>query len=104
MPRNHDMLHLQVVDGVVDDGLGGHVVRGDDVGDVAVDEDVARLGVQEGGFGAAAVGAAEPEGGGRLAFGAFGEEVWVCGLGFGGEGFVLGEEGVEGGGFWGEGC
>lgn len=101
MPRHDDVLDFQVIDGVVDDGLGGHVVRGDDVGDVAVDEDVARLGGQEGGFGAAAVGAAEPEGGRALALGAFGEEVGVLGLGFGGEGFVLGEEGVEGGGFWG---
>ena len=94
------VLHLQIVDGVVDDGLAGHVVRGDDVGDVAVDEDVARLGGEEGGFGAAAVGAAEPEGGGALALGAFGEEVRVGGLGFGGEVAVLGEEAVEGVWWW----
>lgn len=82
MARHDDVLDFQVVDGVVDDGLGGHVVRGDDVGDVAVDEDVAGLGGEEGRFGAAAVGAAEPERRWGLAFGAFGEEVGVGGLGF----------------------
>lgn len=71
-------------------------MRGDDVGDVAVHEDVAWLGAQEGCFGAAAVGAAEPEGGGALALGAFGQEVGVLGLGLGGEVPVLGEEAVEG--------
>ena len=81
MAGDDDMLHFEVVDGVVDDGLGTDIMRGDDVGDVAVDEDVTRLGGEEGGFGAAAVGAAEPEGGGGLALGAFGEEVGVLGLG-----------------------
>lgn len=40
-------------------------------------EDVAGLQAQEGRFGDPAVGAAEPEDGGVLAFGAGGEEVWV---------------------------
>ncbi len=64
MAGDDDMLDFEVVDGVVDDGLGTDIMRGDDVGDVAVDEDVTRLGGEEGGFGAAAVGAAEPQGGG----------------------------------------
>lgn len=96
MSGHDDVRDLEVVDGVVDDALGTHVVRGEDVGDVAVHEDVAWLGVQQGCLWAAGVGAAEPEEGGRLPFGAAGEEVRVFLGGFGGEGFVLREEGVEG--------
>ena len=38
---NDDVLHFQVLDGVVDDRLGGDVGGGEDVGDVAVDENLA---------------------------------------------------------------
>jgi len=75
------MLHLQVRDRVRNHGLGAQVARGQDVGDVAVDEDVAGLQAQEGGFGDAGVGAADPEDLGLLAGGEGGEEV---GVGFGG--------------------
>jgi hypothetical protein len=50
-----------VHDGVLNYGLGVYVRGGDDVGDVAVDEDVAGLQAQEGGFGDAGVGAADPD-------------------------------------------
>ena len=41
MPADDYVLHFEVLDGVVDDGLGGEVRGGEDVGDVAVDEDLA---------------------------------------------------------------
>lgn len=47
--------------GVFDDGGGIDVGRGDDVGDVAVDEDVAGLETENGGFGDTGIGAAEPD-------------------------------------------
>lgn len=56
-----DVLDLQVDDGVLDDGEGVEVGGGDDVGDVAVDEDVAWLKAEDGGLGDASVGAAEPD-------------------------------------------
>ncbi len=95
------MFHFQKRDRVRDDGLRVQVRRGQDVGDVAVDEDVARLEAEDGGFGDAGVGAADPEDLGGLALGEGGEEVGF-GLGEGlGPFFVLlqGEfEGVCGGG------
>jgi hypothetical protein len=71
------MLDLEVDDGVLDDGEGGQVGGGEDVGDVAVDEDVAGFETEDGGFGDAGVGAADPEDFGGLAFGEGGEEVGV---------------------------
>lgn len=56
-----DVLHLQVGDGVLDDGRGVDVGGGDDVRDVAVDEDVTGLQAQDGGLGAARVRAAKPD-------------------------------------------
>jgi hypothetical protein len=56
-----DVLDFEVGDGEFDDGRGVDVGGGDDVGDVAVDEDVAGLEAEYGGFGAAGVGAAEPD-------------------------------------------
>ena len=41
MSANDHVLHFEVLDGVVDDGLGGDVRGGKDVGDVAVDENLA---------------------------------------------------------------
>ena len=43
MAANDHVLHFEVLDGVVDDGLGGKVRGGEDVGDVAVDENLARI-------------------------------------------------------------
>jgi hypothetical protein len=61
VPAENDVLDFEVGDGVLDDGRGVDVGWGDDVGDVAVDEDVAGLEAEDGGFGAARVGAAEPD-------------------------------------------
>ena len=38
MAADDYVLHFEVLDGVIDDGLGGEVGGGEDVGDVAVDE------------------------------------------------------------------
>lgn len=48
-------------DGVFDDGEDVEVGGGNDVGDVAVNEDLARLETEEGRFGDSRVGAAEPD-------------------------------------------
>ena len=77
MPADDNVLDLEGIDGEENDGLDGEVVRGDDVGDVAVDEDVTGLCAAEGGFRAARVGAAEPEERGRLALGKSWEKVGI---------------------------
>lgn len=60
------MLDLQVLDRILDDGAGVDVGRTDDVGDVAVDEDVTGLQSEDRGLRDARVGASEPEDRGRL--------------------------------------
>lgn len=62
-----------------------------DVGDVAVREDVARVEAEDGGFGDARVGAAEPEDGRVLPFGEGGEEVGFVVAGRLHPRFVVGE-------------
>lgn len=57
----HNVLHLEVGDGILDDGRGVDVGGGDDVGNVAVDKDVAGLQAQDGGLGTARVRAAKPD-------------------------------------------
>jgi hypothetical protein len=54
-----NVLDLQVTDGVVDDGHGAQVDCGDDVGDVAVDKDLAGVEAHDLVCGDAAVGAAD---------------------------------------------
>lgn len=71
------MFDLEVGDGVLDHGRGVDVGGGDDVGDVAVDEDITGLHAEDGGLGAARVGATDPEDLGRLAAGQLGEELGV---------------------------
>lgn len=61
MTAENDVADFQVGDGVFDYSVGIDVCGGDDVGDVAVDEDVTGLETQEGSFGDARVGAAEPD-------------------------------------------
>ena len=85
------MLHLQHAHGISDDGLRAQIARVQDVGDVAVHEDVAGLEAEDGGLRAAGVGAAEPEDLGLLALGEGGEEVRVGFGGVGGPVFVLAE-------------
>lgn len=77
MPTHHDVFHFQVPHGELHDAQQTEVRRVDDVGDVAVGEDVAGFEAEDGGLGLTGVGAAEPEDLGRLAFGEGWEEVWV---------------------------
>lgn len=85
-----DVLDAQVTDGVLDDRGRAQVRRVQDVGDVTVDKDIAGLQAQDGGLGAARVGAADPEDLGALADREAGEEVGLLTGGFGGPFFVLG--------------
>lgn len=55
------MLNLEMGDGVFDDGGRAEVGWVEDVADVSVHEDITRFQAEEGGFGAASVGAANPE-------------------------------------------
>lgn len=87
------MLDLQVEDGELDDRQQADVGAVDDVGDVAVREDVARLAAEDGGLGDTRVGAAQPEDGRRLAFGALVQELGVILLDIGGP-LPVGLEGV----------
>lgn len=96
MPTHNHMLDLQVPDTELDHTEQRDIRRADDVGDVAVDKDVARLHAHDGGLRHARVGAADPEDLGSLAFGAGGEEVWVGGGSFGGPFFVVLEGLLEG--------
>lgn len=84
MSAHHHMLDLDMLDRELDDAQQAQVGGVDDVGDVAVGEDIAGLEAEDGGFGFAGVRAAEPEDLGGLAFGEGGEEVGVGGGGGGG--------------------
>ena len=61
VPAQHNVLDLEVLDGVLDHSAGVDVGRADDVGDVAVDKDIARLEAEDRRLRDARVGAAEPE-------------------------------------------
>lgn len=61
VPAQNDVLDFEVGDGVLDHGRGVDVGGRNDVGDVAVDKDVAGLHAEDGGLGAAGVGAADPD-------------------------------------------
>jgi hypothetical protein len=75
-----DVLDLQVLDGELDDAERVDVRGRQDVGDVAVAEDLAGFQAQDRGLGAARVGAADPEDLRGLAF-AQGLEEFGLGLG-----------------------
>lgn len=79
---DEDVLDLEMCDCELDDGERVDVGCGDNVGDVAVHEDLAGLQTEDGRLRDARVGAADPENGGRLAGGGASEEVW---LGFRGQ-------------------
>lgn len=66
MAAEDDVFDLQGIDGVFDYCGCGEVGRGDDVGDVAVDEAGSRFGAEDGRFGLAGVGAAESLGWGSV--------------------------------------
>lgn len=74
-----DVLDLEVLDAELDGGQQGDIGRVDNVGDVAQDEDLARLLVQDSGLGDTRVAAADPQDVGRLALGAVLEELGVFG-------------------------
>lgn len=103
MAADDDMPHLEMLDRVRDDGLRVQVAGREDVGDVAVDEDVAGLHAEDGGFGDAGVGAADPEDLRLLALGEGGEEVGVGGGGRFGPLLVLAQGQFEGVCGWREG-
>lgn len=85
------MFYLEVVYCEFDDAGGTDVVVLHDVGDVAVHEDVTGLEAEDGGFGTAGVGAADPEDLGVLAGGELGEEEGLFLVEFGGPLAVFGE-------------
>ena len=61
MAAENNVRDFQVLDGVFDNGGDGYVGRGDDVGNVAVNEDVAGLEAKDSSFGYAGIGAADPD-------------------------------------------
>ena len=77
MATKHDVLHAQIGDSILDNGGGVNVGWRDEVCDVAMHKDVAGLQAEDGGFGHAAVGAAEPQDARRLAGRETGEESWI---------------------------
>lgn len=55
------MADLQVLDGILNNGVRVDVCGRDDVRNVAVDEDITRLEAEESGFRNSRIGAAEPD-------------------------------------------
>ena len=96
MAADDDMLDFQMHDGIADDAERVQVAPVQNIGDIAVHEDIAGLEAQERGFRDAGVGAADPEDLGGLAFCAGGEEGGIVGGGLASPGFVLGEGAGEG--------
>jgi hypothetical protein len=74
---NDDVFDLEVLDRVLDDGKRVEISGDDDVGDVAVDENVARVETQDGCFRAARVGTSNPQDLRGLAFAEAFEERWI---------------------------
>lgn len=74
---DENMLDLKMGDGEFDDGKRVDVGSGDDVGDVAMNEDLARLETEDGCLGDTGVCAADPQNPGRLTSGRSREEVWI---------------------------
>ena len=88
----HDHLRdLQMGNRIRNHRLRTYIRRRQHIGDVAVHKHVPRLQAQDGGFGHAAVGAADPEDLRRLALGIFFEQGGVGRGGVRGPGFVAGE-------------
>lgn len=96
MAADDDVLDLEVLDGVVDDGHGVEVDVADEVGDVAVDKGLAGLEAGDLLGGDARVGAADPEVVGALAGAEGGEEARVLGVLVGGPARVVLEDAVVG--------
>lgn len=71
------MLHFQMCNSVLNDCAAVNVGWADNVGDVAVDEDISWLEAENGGLWNARIGAAEPKNGWGLAGGELRKERWV---------------------------
>ena len=69
------MFDFKVYDSIFNDGSRIHISRMEDIGDVPVYKDIARLETEDGGFGDPRVGTADPKNRGLLAFGETGKEV-----------------------------
>lgn len=95
MTADDDVFDFKDIHGEEDDRLDREIVRGNDIGDVAVNKNITRLGAANGGLRAARVGAAEPEERRGLAFCKSGEEVGFAGRGILMPFLVVGEEFVE---------
>lgn len=78
----HDVFHLQMLNRKLHDAQETQIGGIDDIGDVAVGEDIAGLEAKDGGLWDTRVGATNPQDGRCLAFGGFGEEVllFLCRL------------------------
>lgn len=87
------VIDSQVTDGVLDDGRRAKIARVKDIGNVSVHEDITGFHVENGGFRAPRVGAADPEDLGLLAPGKGREEIRVFPGGSSGPFFVLGQSG-----------
>lgn len=61
MAADDDVLNFQILDGILNDGQGVDVGVDEDVGDVAVAEDLTGLQAQDGRLGTSRVRAAYPE-------------------------------------------
>lgn len=91
MAANDDVFDLEVLHSVLDDGKRVEIRGDDNVGDVAVDENVARVEAQDGCFRAARVGTSNPQDLRGLAFAEAFEERWIF-LGDGATPFGVGVE------------
>ncbi len=89
---DHDVLHFEDLDGVLEDGEAVEIGVVDDVGDVAVNEDLAGAEAEDFVGGDAAVGATDPEVFRALDADEFFEKVGLLGLHLGGPGAVGFEE------------
>jgi hypothetical protein len=95
MPAYYDTLDLEVGDRVLNHARSAQIVRGDDVGDVAVDENVARLAVTDSGLGDTRVGTSQPKYFWTLATAECLKEIGILESGAAGKDFVSGEDTVE---------
>lgn len=91
MAADDDVLDAEVLDGVLDDGAGAEITGVHDVGDIAVDEDIAGLEAQHASLGASGVGATQPEDLRFLTGRESREEFGVIARGVGGPVFVQAE-------------
>lgn len=91
MAANDDVFDLEVLHSVLDDGEGVEIRGDDDVGDVPVDENVARVEAQDGCFRAARVRTSNPQDLRGLAFAEAFEKCWIF-LGDGATPFGVGVE------------